>query len=223
MSDHDLYRAEFDVNRPLPIGNGKTLSARVNGIHSRGYDWFGTRIEEDAIAPSLRWDITPQTKLIAEYFYNQSNRPGGWATPVHKGDPRGITTGDGVYRIIPRDTRWNSPEDFRDVTRHLVSLDGRHAFSDRLQFRSQLQYESKVQLFEETFGSPESLTILRDTALTSRSWRRLPRDTTNSAHGMNSSGSSIPDRSRTDCSSGMVGSSSTMRIALMLRREITAA
>jgi iron complex outermembrane receptor protein len=65
VSDHDLYRAEFDVNRPLPIGDGKTLSARVNGIHSRGYDWFGTRIEEDAIAPSLRWDITPQTKLIA--------------------------------------------------------------------------------------------------------------------------------------------------------------
>lgn len=179
VSDHDLYRAEFDVNRPLPFRDGKTLSARVNGIHSRGDDWFGTRIEEDAIAPSLRWDLTPRTKLIAEYFYNKSDRPGGWATPVHAGDPKGIVTGDGVYRIIPRDTRWNSPEDRREVTRHVASLDGRHAFSDRLQFRSQLQYEAKEQLFEETFGSPESLTILRDTALTSRSWRRLPRDTTN--------------------------------------------
>lgn len=178
VSDHDLYRGEFDLNRPFTLA-GQKLAARVNGIYSRGYDWFGTRIEEDAIAPSLRWDITPSTKLIAEYFYNKTNRPGGWATPVHAGDPIGITTGDGVYRIIPRDTRWNSPEDFRNVTRHVASLDARHAFTDRLQFRSQLQFESKDQLFRETFGSPESLTILRDTALTSRSWRELPRDTKN--------------------------------------------
>ncbi|MES2692413.1 MAG: TonB-dependent receptor plug domain-containing protein, partial [Verrucomicrobiota bacterium] len=179
VADHELYRAEFDVNHPLPVGDGKKLSARVNGIYSRGYDWFDTRIEEDAIAPSLRWDITSRTKVIAEYFYNKTNRPGGWAAPVHRGDPLGITTGDGVYRTLPRDTRWNSPEDFRNVTRHVASLDARHAFTDRLQFRSQLQYESKDQLFRETFGSPESLTILRDTALTSRSWRELPRDTTN--------------------------------------------
>lgn len=179
VSDHDLYRAEFDVNHPLAARGGKTFAARVNGIHSRGYDWFGTRIEEDAIAPSFRWDVTPRTKLIAEYFYNKSNRPGGWATPVHAGDPKGIVTGDGVYRIIPRDTRWNSSGDRREVKRHVASLDGRHAFTDRLQFRSQLQFEGKEQIFEETFSSPESLTILRDTALTSRSWRRLPRDTKN--------------------------------------------
>lgn len=55
----------------------------------------------------------------------------------------------------------------------------RHAFTERLQFRSQFQFEAKDQLFQETFGSPEALTILRDTALTARSWRRLPRDTTN--------------------------------------------
>jgi iron complex outermembrane receptor protein len=179
LSDHDLYRAEFDVNRPLPVFGGKKLMARVNGIHSRGYDWFGTRIEEDGVAPSLRWDMSPDTKVILEYFYSATNRPGGWATPVHAGDPKGIVTGDGVYRIIPRDERWNSREDFRDVTRHVASLDIRHAFTEKLQFRSQFQYEAKDQLFQETFGSPEALTILRDTALTSRSWRRLPRDTTN--------------------------------------------
>ena len=179
VSDHDLYRAEFDINHPLAAGGGRKLSARVNGIHSRGYDWFDTRIEEDAIAPSLRWDVTPRTKVIAEYFYNKTNRPGGWATPVHNGDPKGIVTGDGAYRLLPRDNRWNSPEDFRQVTRHVASLDARHAFTDKLQFRSQLQFEGKEQLFQETFASPEALTILRDTALNSRSWRELPRDTTN--------------------------------------------
>jgi iron complex outermembrane recepter protein len=179
ISEQESFRSEFDLNSPLPFFGGKKLMARVNGIYARGYNWFGTRLEEDGIAPSLRWDVSPDTKVILEYNYSFVNRPGGWASPVHAGDPKGIVTGDGVYRLIPRDTQWNSREDFRDVTRHVASLDVRHAFTERLQFRSQFQYEAKSQLFQETFGSPESLTLLRDTALTSRSWRRLPRETDN--------------------------------------------
>ena len=178
-SEQDSYRTEFDVNRTLPFFGGKKLMARVNGIYARGYNWFGTRLEEDGIAPSLRWDIGPRTKAILEFYYSFTNRPGGWATPVHAGDPKGITTGDGVYRLIPRDTQWNSPEDFRHVRRRVASLDVRHAFTEKLQFRSQFQLEAKNQHFQETFASPESLTILRDTALTSRSWRALLRDVTN--------------------------------------------
>ena len=178
-SDYSSVRSELDVNTPLPLLGGKKLMFRLNGIHDRGYNWFHTRIEEDGIAPSLRWDIGPNTKAIVEYYYSFNNRPGGWAAPVHNGDPKGIVTGDGVYRIIPRDTQWNSPEDFRRVWRRVGSLDLRHAFTPDLQFRTQLQFETKNQEFLETFASPEALTILRDTALISRSWRYLPRDVEN--------------------------------------------
>lgn len=107
------------------------------------------------------------------------DRPGGWASPVHAGDPKGIVTGDGVYRLIPRQYQWNSDEDYREVDRHVGSIDFRHSFSQNLQFRSQFQTEAKDQEFQETFAAPESLTILNDTALTSRSWRRLTRDVKN--------------------------------------------
>lgn len=178
-SEDSTFRTELDINQPLPEFGGQKLSFRINGIYARGYNWFGTRLEEDGIAPSLRWDISPRTKVILEFYYSSMNRPGGWAAPVHAGDPEGITTGDGVYRLIPRDTQWNSPEDFRNVLRRVGSVDVRHAFTDSLQFRSQFQYETKDQLFQETFASPEALTILRDTALTSRSWRQIARDVEN--------------------------------------------
>lgn len=179
LSEDDSYRAELDVNRPLPVFGGKKLMFRLNGIYGRGENWFGTRLEEDGIAPSLRWDITPRTRVILEYYYSFMDRPGGWAATVHAGDPKGIVTGDGVYRLIPRKHQWNDPADFRKVRRHVGSLDLRHAFSERIQFRSQFQYETKEQRFEEVLAAPESLTILRDTALSSRSWRRLDRDVDN--------------------------------------------
>jgi iron complex outermembrane recepter protein len=177
-SDYQSFRTEVDANLPLAALGNKVM-VRLNGIYDRGYNWFHTKIEEDGIAPSIRWDPTERTKVIAEYFYSFNNRPGGWATPVHNGDPKGIVTGDGVYRLIPRKTQWNSPEDYRQVWRRVGSLDVRHAFTAQLQFRAQFQFETKNQQFLETFASPESLTILRDTALTSRSWRYLPRDVEN--------------------------------------------
>ena len=178
LSGHGQQRAEFDTNHPLPVMDGQVM-IRVNGIYGRGENWFGTRLEEEGIAPSFRWDITDRTRLIVEYYYSFMDRPGGWASPVHAGDPKGIVTGDGVYRRIPTDHQWNSPEDYRHVTRHVAATDFRHAFSQNLQFRSQFQFEAKEQEFVETFASPESLTILYDTALTSRSWRDLRRDVDN--------------------------------------------
>jgi hypothetical protein len=53
----------------------------------------------------------------------------------------------------------------------------RHAFSDRLQFRSQFQYESKDQDNRETTPASDGLTILRDTVLMPRFLRYLPRKT----------------------------------------------
>lgn len=179
FSDGGSVRAEFDSNHALPVAGGKAFMFRLNGAYARGENWFGTRLEEDGIAPSFRWDITPRTKLILEYYFSSIDRPGGWATPVHAGDPRGIVTGDGVYRVLPTDHQWNSPEDYRKVKRHVGSVDFRHAFSDDLQFRSQLQFETKDQDFRETQAAPDALTILKDTALSSRFWRQLQRNVDN--------------------------------------------
>ena len=46
--------------------------------------------------------------------------------------------------------------------RHVAAIDGRHAFTANLQFRSQFQYESKKQDNRETQAISDGLTILRD-------------------------------------------------------------
>lgn len=49
LSDYESYRAEFDANQPLSAG-GKKLMVRLNGVHARGKNWFGTRLEKDGVA-----------------------------------------------------------------------------------------------------------------------------------------------------------------------------
>lgn len=173
------FRSEFDYNQPLSAMGGDKLMFRLNGAYDDGETWFGQIREEQSIAPSLLLNLTKDTQINFEYFYQHHKKQASWETPVHDGNPQGVTTGDGVFRKIPRDVAWVSPEDYRDNKRHVASVDLRHSFSSNLQFRSQFQFESKVQDNKETFAESASITILQDTALMPRRWRYLPRDTHN--------------------------------------------
>ncbi|MFM8335300.1 MAG: TonB-dependent siderophore receptor [Opitutaceae bacterium] len=180
ISDDHSFRAELDQNLgALPVFGGKMLSLRVNGILERGHSWFGQRKKEDAIAPTLAWQIGPRTKLITEYFFDWRETQSSWETPVRAGNPEGLSTGDGTFRVMPRRIAWIIPDDYRRNTRRVGSADLRHAFSDNLQFRSQFQYESKDQNNRETQALSDGLTILRDTALMPRLLRYQPRKTEN--------------------------------------------
>lgn len=179
-SDDHSFRAEIDENvGGLPVFGGKTLLFRVNGIIDRGFTWFGQRKKEDAIAPTLLWNVGPRTKVILEYFFDWRENQASWETPVHNGDPKGMITGDGTYHIMPRRIAWMTGDDYRRNTRRVASTDVRHAFTDDLQFRSQFQYEGKDQNNRETQPLSDGLTILRDTALMPRLFRFQPRKTLN--------------------------------------------
>ena len=178
LSDYRSYRSELDYNLgKLPFFGGEKLMFRFNGILDRGKTWFGQRRGEEGFAPTFTWLIGPNTKLIAGYIYNWRDTQASWETPVHQGNPKGLTTGDGVFREMPLKTHWGVPEDFRHNIRQVTSADLRHAFTRNLQFRSQFQYEIRDQLLQETAAGGSTLTILRDTALTGRSWRIRPRMT----------------------------------------------
>lgn len=180
MSDDHSYRTELDLNvGGLPVFGGKALLFRVNGILDRGYTWFGQRKKEDGIAPTLLWKVGPKTKVIFEYFFNWRESQASWETPVRAGDPKGMVTGDGTYRVMPRRIAWMIPDDYRRNTRRVGSTDVRHSFTDNLQFRSQFQYESKDQNNRETQALSDGLIILRDTALMPRLLRYQPRKTEN--------------------------------------------
>lgn len=179
ISDGGSYRFEADYNQPLPFFGGKKLGARINGIYEDGDTWFGQRKKEQGIAPSLAWNIGPNTKLILEYFYDWRENQASWETPMTAGNPHGFVTGDGVFRETPRRTNWVIPEDYRRNTRQVASYDLHHGFTQALQFRSQFQYESKNQNNLETQAMSDGITILKDAVLMSRQMRFQPRDTYN--------------------------------------------
>ncbi len=179
LSDYSSYRFEADWNRPLPAFGGDALLFRVNGILEDGYTWFRQKRKEKGVAPSLTWNISPKTKVTFEYFYDWRENQASWETPMTKGDPRGFTTGDGVYRKTPRRTNWVNDQDYRHNTRQVASYDLRHLFRPGLQFRSQFQYETKDQDNLEFQALSDGLTTLKDTVLMPRLQRYQPRETYN--------------------------------------------
>jgi len=179
LSDASSYRFEFDNTGPIPVLDNRTLLYRLNGIWEDGETWFGQKKKEKAIAPSFAWNISRNTKIIFEYFYDWRETQASWESPVHAGDPKGMVVGNGTYRETQRKIAWVMPGDFRHNTRQVGSYDLRHIFSDHLQFRSQFQWEDKQQDNRETQAMSDALTILADTALMPARYRYLPRDTKN--------------------------------------------
>lgn len=171
LSDHLGYRHELDYNPGTIPGLGNKLLFRINGVYNRTTTWFGTPKLEDAIAPTLTWNIGRKTSLTLEYIHNVTETQAGWETPMANGDPHGFTFGDGTYHLTPRKTNWVDPSDVRRNTRTSTSADFRHAFTNNLQFRAQFQYETRDQFLQETVANGTTLTILKDTALTGRYWR----------------------------------------------------
>lgn len=177
FSDSFGYRYELDANPGALPKLGEKLMFRLNGVYARNETWFGQRNIEEAIAPTLTWNIGSRTSLTLEYIYNFRETQASWETPMTGGDPHGMTFGDGTYHLMPRKTNWVVPEDFRRNTRTSTATDFRHAFSNNLQFRSQFQYETRVQHQQETVANGTTLIILKDTAMTGRYWREIPRTT----------------------------------------------
>ncbi|MBI5381793.1 MAG: TonB-dependent receptor plug domain-containing protein [Opitutae bacterium] len=177
LSDDHSYRAELDYNAGYIPAFGKKLLFRFNTVRDRSTTWFGQRKAEDVFAPTVTWNISRNTKAVFDYIYNWQDRQASWETPIHAGDPKGLVTGDGVYRETPRNIHWGIPEDYRRNTRQSLSTDIRHSFSDNFQFRAQAQYEVRLQAQEETVANGTFLSILRDTALIGRYWRQIPRTT----------------------------------------------
>ena len=182
MSLGDSFRTELDYNTPLGEGRKPAMMFRINGLFEDGETWLSQKLEQRAVAPAFRWDISDKTKLIAEYSYDRQLRQATWETPIHMGDFNGVLTPDGVYRKVDRKTNWVDPSDYRRFTRHMYSLDFRHAFSESLQFRSQYRYEDNLEERLETQTLTEGLTVLRDTVLIPRLFRKW--DTSYDGHSV---------------------------------------
>jgi iron complex outermembrane receptor protein len=178
--DQSSYRLEADNGGPLPFAGGKKLLYRVNGVLERSSTYNGLPREEYDFGPSLAWNIGPSTKIVFEYFYNQFNRQGNWEFPVVKGNPNGTFDGAGNFHSY-ENRKWSFtiPQDLRRTVRQVASYDLRHAFTAKIQFRSQFQFEDNNLLNRETTPDNTSITILKDAVLMPRYWRIVPNHSKN--------------------------------------------
>lgn len=172
-------RVLIDDTRPLPVGNGRQLAYRLSASWRDGDNYRHNSRKNIEIAPSLLWQPTKNTKVIASYTYALDEYQGDWASPVHAGNPHGLYTFDGVwhsYRNAPSNT---NSDDLRHLERQVAYIDVQHAFSRHVQFRTQFQWEGRTRADYEVLPENEYIAVLKDAVLVPRRYRELFRDDNN--------------------------------------------
>lgn len=88
-----------------------------------------------ALAPSLSWDISPQTNLLLQGYF-QNDPEGGY----HSGLPaKGMLTDNNGFKF-PRDFSDSDPSDKFERKQSIVGYQLSHLFNDNLMFQSKFRY-----------------------------------------------------------------------------------
>ncbi|MBE9077523.1 TonB-dependent receptor [Romeria aff. gracilis LEGE 07310] len=126
----DFYRPTLDFSGPL-TENGN-LAYRLNAAYENAGSFRdGVETERFFVAPTLSWEISPDTELSLEFSYLHDTRP------IDRGL---VVLSDDEVADIPFDTFLGDPDgrlDF-DETRTELYLD--HRFNSNLSLRSLIRY-----------------------------------------------------------------------------------
>jgi iron complex outermembrane receptor protein len=180
MGSFDTYQAALDDTRPLPVGNGRQLAYRLSATWRDGSVYRGTPIKNVEIAPSLLWQPTKYTRIMASYIYSLNQRRGGWAMPMRNGNPQGMYSLDGAWHSYGNyDLNHTVDGDVRRLERNVTSVDIQQVFSKHIQFRGQVQYEKRDRNDYEVQPEISYLTILEDAIIAPRRYRELFRHDNN--------------------------------------------
>jgi iron complex outermembrane receptor protein len=164
VNNKNIYRAEGDWTGPLNLPflsdgqNSGKLAYRLNAmVENSGMYRVGSAVRESFISPSVRYDPSDRTSIVLEGAINRTSRTPLWEQPVS------IINGRAVYGQIRPDGalakfetgKYSPIPDSDDYARpsndFALALDIRHAFTDRLQFRSQANYQDFSQDYKEYF------------------------------------------------------------------------
>ena len=133
--DFSFYRPTLDFSAPLT--EDESLAYRLNvAYENAGSFRDGVSTERFFVAPTLSWQISPDTELSLEFSYLNDTRP------VDRGL---VVLSDDEVADIPFDTYLGDPdprEDFEE-TRTELYLD--HRFNPNLSLRSLLRYTTATE------------------------------------------------------------------------------
>ena len=140
----DFYRPSLDFSAPL-TENGN-LAYRLNAAYENAGSFRdGVETERFFVAPTLSWQISPDTELTLEYSYLSDTRP------VDRGI---VVLSDNEVADIPFSSFLGDPDVREDFEENRTELYLDHRFNSSLSLRSLLRYTTAV---EEGIGATSQI------------------------------------------------------------------
>ena len=140
----DFYRPTLDFSAPL-TENGN-LAYRLNAAYENAGSFRdGVETERFFVAPTLSWQISPDTELTLEYSYLSDTRP------VDRGI---VVLSDNEVADIPFSSFLGDPDVREDFEENRTELYLDHRFNSSLSLRSLLRYTTAV---EEGIGATSQI------------------------------------------------------------------
>ncbi|MBE9045822.1 TonB-dependent siderophore receptor [Pleurocapsales cyanobacterium LEGE 10410] len=140
----DFYRPSLDFSAPL-TENGN-LAYRLNAAYENAGSFRdGVETERFFVAPTLSWQISPDTELTLEYSYLSDTRP------VDRGI---VVLSDDEVADIPFSSFLGDPDVREDFEENRTELYLDHRFNSSLSLRSLLRYTTAV---EEGIGATSQI------------------------------------------------------------------
>ncbi|MCS4504755.1 Ferrichrome outer membrane transporter/phage receptor [wastewater metagenome] len=133
VGNNDQRSAAFDLTGPA----GEDVAYRLTGLGSAEDTQFGpVEQERYAFAPSLTWDISPDTDLTLLGFF-QKDPEGGY----HSGLPYEGTVDDHAGISLDNTFYEGEPDyDEFERTQRMFGYEFEHAFNERWEFRQKVRY-----------------------------------------------------------------------------------
>lgn len=112
------------------------------------------------VTPTLSWRFSRLDQLEARYAFNRNDLSGDSGIPIH--------TVDGSSQLVdvPRDRRFNTPQDFAVSTDHNVRLSYTRPFGDKFALRNVFA----PRLFDDEYWVAESMSVVAGTTDISRTF-----------------------------------------------------
>jgi iron complex outermembrane recepter protein len=149
VGSYRFYRPSLDVTGPLT--ENRNLQYRINLAYENAGS-FRERINSQRIfiAPSLAWQITPNSRLSLDFTYLRDNRP------IDRGL---VVLSDNRVANIPISRILGDPNQLEQFTESRTTLTFAHRFNDSLSLRSAFRYSNSLEngpgCTLEIFGASE--------------------------------------------------------------------
>ncbi|MBK8816128.1 MAG: TonB-dependent receptor [Methylococcaceae bacterium] len=149
FGSYDFFRTEVSATGPLSKENG--LNYRMDLSYLDNNSFRNTDRDRIFFAPTLSWEVTPDTKLTLSYEHFDENNSYDNGTPAIEMGGRG--TGNAQLAPIPRNRTFMDPDLTNTNTTDLADFRIDHRFNDNIKLNAGSVYSHNKKHWESVYLS----------------------------------------------------------------------